>query len=50
MLLFLKERLPAPTFLILIIIQEMPLSVTDDCLFSKIFHPREHGKMAILGP
>lgn len=49
-LLFLKERLLAPTFLILIIIQEIPLSVTDDCLLSKIFHPRKHGKIAILGP
>ena len=26
------------------------LLVTDDCLFSKIFHPRKRGKMPILGP
>jgi len=49
-LLFLKEGLLAPTILILMLIQKVPHSVPDDCLFSKIFHPRKRGKMAILGP
>ena len=47
---FFKERLLAPTFLIPILTQQFLLSIPDDCLFSKIFHPRKRGKMAILGP
>ena len=50
LLLIFNERLLVTTFIIPITIQEIPLSVTDDCLFSKIFHPRKRGKMPILGP
>ena len=50
LLLIFNERLLVTTFIIPITIQEIPLSVADNCLLPKIFHPRKRGKMAILGP